>query len=203
MNVIISIHLAGYRSRPFNSAKKRNYLFLQNERWFREYFWISGLQQERSLFCRAKWPLAAYSCFNCSHYLIYRYHMWAKGNAIDCQALHPLLFDCWSHLFSSSQAWNINEVPQMSGPAISSSPTISSKAALFSPFVTWNARSWTIRNHILSRNIAFPTRAGHAVPGCSIYHGMTGASLRSWEVCAFWSSHCGVQFQVWIQCYFK
>lgn len=68
--------------------------------------------------------------------------------------------------------------------------------ALFSPSVTWNARSCTIRKHTLSKNSAFPTWAGHAVPGSSIYHRMTRASLRSWEVSVFWSLHCGVQISV-------
>lgn len=82
-----------------------------------------------------------------------------------------------------SQAWNVTEVLEMSCPAISF-------CALFSPIATWNARSCTIRNHTLSRNTAFPTRAGRAMPSSSIYHRMTRASLRSWEVSVFWSSPC-------------
>lgn len=76
MDVIISIHSAGYRSRPSYSAKREIICsFKVNDDSGR----ISGLQHEECLFCKAKWPLAAYSCFNCLCYLIYTYHMWVKG----------------------------------------------------------------------------------------------------------------------------
>lgn len=81
----------------------------------------------------------------------------------------------------------------MSCPAISF-------CALFSPFVTWNARSWTIRNHTLSRNIAFPIRG----MSCCAWrwappHGAastTGWQKHPWgpgEVWVSWTPHCGVQ----------
>lgn len=58
MNVIISIHSAGYRSRPFYSAKRE---IICSFRMNDDSGHISGLQHEGSLFCNAKWPLAAYS----------------------------------------------------------------------------------------------------------------------------------------------
>lgn len=87
-----------------------------------------------------KWPLAAYYCCNCSCYLMYRYQMWAKGKCHQLSGITSPLFRLLSPLLRNSQVQNINEVLQMPCPAISF-------CALFSPFVTWNARSWMVRKH--------------------------------------------------------
>lgn len=86
MNVITSIHSAGYKIRPLNSAKGEIICsFKMND----DSGSFSGLKHEGSLFCRAKWPLAVYSCFNCSCYLIYRYHVWAKGKCHSLSGIPP------------------------------------------------------------------------------------------------------------------
>lgn len=86
MNVITSIHSAGYKIRPLNSAKGEIICsFKMND----DSGSFSGLKHEESLFCRAKWPLAVYSCFNCSCYLIYRYHVWAKGKCHSLSGIPP------------------------------------------------------------------------------------------------------------------
>lgn len=155
MNLIISIHSAGYRRHLIQLKEK----LLVPSKWMLIQGVFLACNMKDLYVFKAKWPLAVYYCCNCSCYLIYRYHMWAKGKCHRLSGIthtHTPLLGCWSHSFSNSQAQNINEVLQMSRPAIS--------FCALSPFVTWNARSWMRRNHTLSRNIAFPFRG---MPCCA------------------------------------
>lgn len=78
--------------------------------------------------------------------------MWVKGKCHQLLGITTPPFRLLSPSLRNSQVQNINEVKQVSCPAIGF-------CALFSPFVTWNPRSWTIRKHTLSRSIAFAARA--------------------------------------------
>lgn len=157
----------------------------------RGYFWPATWRISMFLKLNGHWQLITAVTVHVIWYIDIR--CGRRENVIDCQELHPLLLGCWSHSLSNSQAQNINEVLQISCPAIS-------LCALFCPFVTWNSGSWTTRNHTLSRNIAIPISA---MPCCAWPwappHG--DASTTAWQehpwgprdVCVSWSPHCGVQ----------
>lgn len=200
MNLIISIHSAGYRRHLIQLKEK----LLVPSKWM--------LIQEVFLACdmkdlyvfKAKWPLAVYYCCNYSCYLIYRYPMWAKGKCHRLSGItppHPLL-GCWSHSFSNSQAQNIKEVLQMSRPAISF-------CALFSLCYLKcqkldDKKPHSQQEHCLSfQGHAMLCLAASSSPQSCIYHWMTRASLRSWGgLCILKSTLRRPAKQIhWISCY--